>query len=193
MANPYVNKVVVDGVTKLNLEADTVEPSKLLSGETAHDASGAPITGTCTFDSDTSNDDLTAAEALVGKKFHARGTEFTGTMPNRGAIAEVIDDVDDVITVPAGYHDGSGTVQMDSTEKAKLIAGNIKDGVELFGVTGTYTGEGVTAQAKEATPTFNQQVITPDQGYDYLSQVTVGAIPVTYTDNAAGGQTLTIG
>lgn len=193
MANPYVNKVVVNGETKLNLEADTVEPSKLLAGETAHDATGAPITGTCAYDSDTSNDDLTAAEALVGKKFHARGTEYTGTMPNRGAIAEVIDDVDDVITVPQGYHDGSGTVQMDATEKAKLIAGNIKDGVELFGVTGTYTGEGVTAQAKTATPNFSQQVLTPDQGFDYLSQVTVEPIPVTYTDNAAGGQTLTIG
>ena len=193
MANQYVNKVVVDGVVKINLEADTVEPSKLLVGETAHDASGAPITGTCTYDSDTSLDDLTAAEALSGKKFHARGTEYTGSMPNRGAISEVIDDANDVITIPQGYHDGSGTVQMDATEKAKLIADNIKDGVELFGVTGTYTGEGVTAQAKTATPSFVQQAILPDTGYDYLSQVTVNPIPVTYTDNAAGGQTLTIG
>lgn len=193
MANQYVNKVVVDGVVKLNLEADTVDPSKLLEGETAHDASGAPIAGTCTFDSDTSQDDLTAAEALSGKKFHARGTEYTGTMPNRGAISEVIADVDDVITVPQGYHDGSGTVQMDSTERAKLIAGNIKEGVELFGVTGTYTGEGVTAQAKSVTPSFSEQVVLPDQDIDYLSQVTVAPIPVTYTDNAAGGQTLTIG
>lgn len=193
MANQYVNKVVVDGVVKLNLEADTVEASKLLAGETAHDASGAPITGTCTFDSDTSLDDLTAAEALVGKKFHARGTEYTGSMPNRGAIAEVIDDINDVITVPQGYHDGSGTVQMDATEKAKLIASNIKEGVILFGVVGEYTGEDVKAQAKSATPNFQQQTVLPDTGYDYLSQVTVEPIPVTYTDNAAGGQTLTIG
>lgn len=193
MANQYVNKVVVDGVVKLNLEADTVEASKLAQGYTAHDASGAPITGTNTFDSDTSEDTLTAAEALVGKTFHARGTEYTGSMPNRGAIAEVIDDINDVITVPQGYHDGSGTVQMDATEKAKVIPGNIKDGVEMFGVTGTYTGEGVTAQAKTATPTFAQQTILPDQDYDYLSQVTVEPIPITYTDNAAGGQTLTVG
>lgn len=193
MANPYVNKVVVDGVTKLNLEADTVEASKLLEGETAHDASGAPITGTCTFDSDTSEDTLTAAEALVGKTFHARGTEYTGSMPNRGAIAEVIDDKDDSIIIPQGYHDGSGTVQIDATEKAKIIAENIKDGVEMLGVLGTYTGEGVTAQTKSATPNFTTQTILPDSGYDYLSQVTVAPIPVTYTDNAAGGQTLTIG
>lgn len=193
MANPYVNKVVVDGVVKLNLEADTVEASKLLEGETAHDASGAPIEGTCTFDSDTSEDTLTAAEALTGKTFHARGTEYTGSMPNRGAIAEVIDDKDDSIVIPAGYHDGSGTVQLDATEKAKMIPGNIKEGVNLFGVVGDYTGEDVKAQAKSATPNFQQQTILPDQGYDYLSQVSVSPIPVTYTDNAAGGQTLTIG
>lgn len=38
-----------------------------------------------------------------------------------------------------------------------------------------------------------QQIITPDAEYDYLAQVTVAAIPITYTDNAAGGQTLAVG
>ena len=53
--------------------------------------------------------------------------------------------------------------------------------------------EDVNAQAKSATPTFSQQVITPDTGYNYLTQVTVAPIPVTETDNAQGGVTLTIG
>jgi hypothetical protein len=55
--------------------------------------------------------------------------------------------------------------------------------------------EDVKAQAKTATPTTSQQVITPDtaQGYNYLTQVTVAAIPYTETDNAAGGKTVTIG
>lgn len=43
------------------------------------------------------------------------------------------------------------------------------------------------------TPTFSQQVVSPDESYNCLSQVTVDAIPVSYVDNAAGGQTLTIG
>ena len=37
------------------------------------------------------------------------------------------------------------------------------------------------------------QTVLPDEGFDYLSQVSVAAIPVTYSDNAAGGQTCTIG
>ena len=194
MANQYVNKVVLsNGTTLIDLTADTVDAAHMLSGYTAHDASGAPVTGSCDFDSNTQNDTLTVSEALVGKTFHARGTAYTGTMPNNGAVAGVIDDVSTPYTIPAGYHDGSGTVSVDSTDAAKIIPGNIKDGVEILGVTGTYTGEGVTAQAKSATPTWSQQSILPDSGYDYLSEVTVAAIPITYTDNAAGGQTVTIG
>ena len=54
--------------------------------------------------------------------------------------------------------------------------------------------EGVKPQAKTVTPTFAQQEVTPDSPtYNYLSSVTVSAIPVTYTDNAQGGQTLKVG
>ena len=114
-------------------------------------------------------------------------------MPNRGAQTGSIDTVSGSVAIQQGYHDGSGSVAIDSTEQAKIIASNIKSGVEILGVTGTYTGEGVTAQSKTATPTNAQQVITPDSGYDYLSQVTVNAIAYIETDNAAGGKTVTIG
>lgn len=73
------------------------------------------------------------------------------------------------------------------------IENKIKSGIQILGVTGTYGGESVTAQAKAATPSFTQQVITPDPSYDYLSQVTIAAIPMTEIDNASGGLTLTIG
>lgn len=46
MANPYVNKVISNGVTKLDLTADTVTADKLVQGYTAHDASGQAIVGT---------------------------------------------------------------------------------------------------------------------------------------------------
>ena len=191
--NQYVNKLVWFGETKFDTSADTITADKLLEGYTAHDKSGAPITGTCTFDSDTSEDTAAVAEILVGKTAHARGAQLTGTMPNRGAVTGIINTKAGSYTIPQGYHDGSGAVSIDATEQSKLVANNIKAGIEILGVTGSYTGEGVSAQSKTATPSNVAQVIVPDANYDYLSQVTVNAIPYTETDNAAGGITVTIG
>lgn len=194
MANEYNSKVVLStGEVLIDLTSDTITAADLASGVTAHGADGAPITGVNTKDSDTSSDTAAVGEILSGKTAHARGTALTGTMPNNGAVSGKISTKAGVYTVPQGYHDGSGTVDITAAEQAKIIPENIKAGVELLGVTGTYGGEEVSAQAKSATPTFAQQQITPDQGYDYLSQVTISAIPVTYTDNAAGGKTVTIG
>ena len=54
-------------------------------------------------------------------------------------------------------------------------------------------GASPSVQTKTVTPYTTSQVITPDSGYDYLSQVTVAAIAYTETANAAGGVTATIG
>lgn len=187
------SKVVYYGETLIDLTPDTVEPSDVAYGKTFHDRAGEVQTGTSTKDADTSDATAAASEILAPKTAYVAGAKVTGTMPNNGAIAETIDGKDDVITVPQGYHDGSGTVQLDATEKAKLIGGNIKSGVQLLGVTGTYEGEGGTLQAKTATPAKTSQTILPDAGYDGLSQVTVNAVPYTETLNAAGGYTVTIG
>lgn len=194
MANEYVNKVVLSsGETLIDLSGDTADAAHVLKGSTFHDKSGAPKTGTCEFDSDTSDDTVAAAEILVGKTAHARGVKITGTMPNNGAVSGSIATKDEQYTIPQGFHDGSGKVGIASAEKAKLIPGNIKSGVEVLGVTGSYGGESINAQTKSVTPSFTQQVVQPDDGYDYLSAVTVAAIPVAYADNAAGGRTVTIG
>lgn len=191
MAN-YINKLVVGNETKFDLTADTVAADKLLKNITAHDKSGAPITGTCTYDADTQDATVAVAEILEGKTAYARGTKLTGTMPNKGAVSGTIA-TKDAYTIPMGFHDGSGTVSIDATESAKIVAGNIKSGVTILGVEGTFAGETVTAQTKSVTPTMSVQTVLPDEGYDYLSQVSVAAIPVNYSDNSAGGQTCTIG
>lgn len=194
MANEYVNKVVLSsGETLIDLSGDTADAAHVLKGSTFHDKSGAPKTGTCSYDSDTSDDTVAAAEMLVGKTAHARGVKITGTMPNNGAVSGSIATKDEQYTVPQGFHDGSGKVGIASAEKAKLIPGNIKSGVVVLGVTGSYGGESINAQTKSVTPSFTQQVVQPDDGYDYLSTVTVAAIPVAYSDNSAGGRTVTIG
>lgn len=194
MANQYVNKVVVGAKVKLDLSQDTISPDKLAKNITAHDKSGAPIVGTSTLDVDSADATAAVAEILKGKTAYARGTKLTGTMPDNGAVDGKITTVAEKYTVPTGFHDGSGTVQIDATEQAKIIAKNIREGITILGVTGSMSGnEGMKPQAKTVTPTFSQQVVSPDASYNCLSQVTVGAIPVAYVDNAAGGQTLTIG
>lgn len=191
MAENY-NKVVYGSKVLIDLTADTVTPDALAKDITAHDKTGAVIKGTSTKDSDTSDATAAVAEILEGQTAYARGTKLTGTMPNKGGINETITTKDEIITVPMGFHDGSGIVGIDPTEKEKLISGNIKEGVILFGVEGGYSGEGVNLQSKTVTPSTTQQTIQADEGYDALSNVVVNAIPYTETENSAGGTTVTI-
>lgn len=188
-----INKVIVGSTVKLDLTADTVDAAHLLSGITAHDKSGEAITGTCDYDVDSTDATVAAAEMLTGKTAYARGSKITGTMPNKGAVTGSISTKAGEYSIPMGFHDGGGKVSIASAEQAKILAGNIKSGVEILGVTGSYSGEAISAQSKTVTPGMTQQTVQPDTGYDYLSAVTVKAIPVTETANSAGGTTLTIG
>lgn len=196
MAAQYINKVIVNGQTKMDLTSDTVDPAHLLSGYTAHDKSGAPIEGTCAFDANTQDANATAPEILSGKTAYAKGSKLTGSMPNKGSVSGNITSVNTPYTIPMGYHDGAGTVGIDSTEKAKIIPENIREGITILGVEGEMSGtEDAKAQSKTVTPTFEEQVVSPDtgSGYNYLAQVTVKAIPVKETEGDNGGLTLTIG
>lgn len=186
------NKVIFGNEVIIDLTSDTVDAAHLLSGTIAHDKSGEVITGTCTYDSDTTDATATAAEILNTKTAYVAGNKITGEMPNRGAVTGTISTKDGVYTIQNGYHDGSGTVSINSTEQQKIIASNIKQGVQILGVTGTYGGEVTPTQTKSATPYTTSQVILPDAGYT-LSQVNIAAISYTETPNAAGGLTVTIG
>ena len=89
---------------------------------------------------------------------------------NQGAVNITVQE-GDTYTIPAGYHNGNGTVS---------------------GVAG---GGNYTLQAKTATPTKKQQSIAPDSGFYGLSGVTIAAIPEAYQDvssvTAAAGDVLT--
>lgn len=194
MADKKVNKVVYGGTVLIDLTGDTVTADKVLTGYTAHDKSGATITGTCNYDVNSEDATVAVAEILTGKTAYARGSKITGTMPNNGAVTKTISTKAQEVSIAQGYHDGSGKVSISSTEQAKIIPTNIRDGVTILGVTGTMSGtEGARAQAKTVTPTTKVQNVLPDDGYNYLSQVTVNAIPYVESDNSAGGTTVTIG
>ena len=175
------NKVVYGSQVLIDLTGDTATADKILQGYTAHDKSGESVTGTCPFDVDSSDATAAVSELLEGKTAYARGSKITGTMPNKGAVQG------EIAAKAESY------AKIKQTEQEKLIPGNIKSGIEILGVTGSYGGESVTAQAKTATPSTAEQTILPDENYDYLSSVTILAIPYTETPNAAGGTTVTIG
>ena len=193
MATKQVNKVVYGNRTLIDLTSDTVTKDKILSGFTAHDKSGAIITGNCDFDVNSTDATVAVAEILDGKTAYARGAKLVGTMPNKGAVNGTITTKAEQFTIPTGFHDGSGKVGIDETEQAKIIEANIKEGVTILGVTGTLApASGVKAQSKTVTPGTSELSVLPDQGYDYLATVTVSAIPTSESDNSAGGITFTI-
>lgn len=196
MPNTYVSKVIYGNQTLIDLTSDTVVADKLLDGYTAHGADGAPIEGTCTFDANTQDATAVAAEILATKTAYKAGARITGTMPNIGKQNGTISSKTQAVSISQGYHDGSGTVSISSTEQNKLIGDNIREGVTILGVTGTMSGsEDVKATSLSATPYTTAKTYLPtDLGdYNYFSQVSVGAIAYNETDNAAGGKTATIG
>lgn len=188
-----ISKVVYGGRTLIDLTADDITADKLLKNIKAHGKDGEPIVGTCTYDADTQDATAVAAEILVGKTAYNKGNKVTGTMKNNGAVSGKIATKDGAYTVPQGYHDGSGKVEIDADEKAKLIPANIREGVKVLGVVGSMSGsEAEKRQSKEVTPTKDGFSVLPDSGYTCLTEVVVAPIPYVESNNSAGGITVTI-
>lgn len=189
-----ISKVIYGGQTLIDMTADTVKEDKLLAGYTAHGADGEKITGTCDYDANTQDANAADSEILFGKTAYVKGEMKTGTMPNNGGVAGKITVKDGKYIVPQGCHDGSGTVEIDPTEQAKLVPDNIREGITILGVEGAMSGsEDVKAQTKTVTPSAEEQTILPDEGFNSLASVVVAAIPYVESENSAGGITVTIG
>ena len=194
--NTYVNKVVYGGETLINLENDTITRADVLNGKTFHLPDGSTTTGTSTYDADTSDANASADDILSGKTAYKNGTKLTGSMTNQGEKHLTITARDTAVTIPQGYHDGSGDIGLGSTDKAALVSTNIREGVTILGIEGEMSGsEDVAATSATITPYTTSQTIVPSDlgAYNAITSVTVSAIAYTETDNLAGGKTVTIG
>lgn len=144
--------------------------------------------------------DATAADVLTGKTFsNAQATGISGSMPNIGTETSTIDDKDDVVSISEGYHNGNGSVSIDSTEKSKLVPGNIKEGVEILGVLGTHSGGGgstvniqPTLQSGTKIADFeidgqSGELYAPTDTNTYPTEMTFtsdGKVEITMSDNS---------
>lgn len=152
----------VAGGGNYNLQSKQVTPTKAQQNVTPdagyYGLSDVTVAAIPQAYQDVSTVTATAKDVLANKVIvTADGTVTTGTMPNNGAVAQKLDGETTSYTVPAGYHDGKGTVS-------------------------------VTVETKSATPTKEEQTITPTEG-SLLSSVTVGAIPAEYVDTTDGTAT----
>lgn len=194
MANEFNNKVVLKtGEVLIDLTQDDVKAEHVQQGIFFHDKMGKRQSGTNTKTVDASGATAEAAEVLVGKTF-GKGSEIqTGTMvDNSGKNIEITTVAGQQI--PQGYSDGSGVAKISDTEAAKLVAGNIKEGVTILGITGSFGADDISSKALEVTPSFEVQTINPaDQGVTFFSTVEVKPITVDRKDNEFGGITVTIG
>ena len=147
---------------------------------------------------DLTGDSITA-EHVLGDTFHGKdGESYSGTMTNRGNVTGTIASKDDSYTIQKGYHGGSGTVQLSQAQKNLLVSGNIKQGVTLLGVLGSYAGETPSYETKTKTytpsATTQSETLTAGSGYDAIGSVAITVNPIPYTESAnTYGTTVTIG
>lgn len=192
----YVSKVVYGNETLIDITSTTAVASAVLSGYRFYTAAGAPASGVCTWNVDARDGNATAAEILSGRTAYVGNAKVTGQMVNNAGWTGTVTARDSAVAIPVGYHDGSGSIGLGTTDKAALISANIREGVTILGIIGTMSGsEDVKASSVVTTPYTTSKVYLPtDFGdYNYFSQFTVDAIAYSTTMNPQGGITATIG
>lgn len=120
----------------------------------------------------------TAGDVLSGKTFsNESGTDKTGTMPDNGAVSAALDTGTTSYTIPAGYHNGSGSVSISTQTKSVGPSTSAQTVTPDSGkVLSSVSVSAMALQAKSASPSTGAQTIYADSGYHGLSSVSIAAI-----------------
>lgn len=147
----YVKGQKITGTsTKVNTSDANAVAGDIATGKTAY-VNGVKLTGThtCPPGLDTSDANATATDILTGKTAYVNGSKVTGTIPSVEAATITPGTLDQ--TISAGqYVAGAQTIKGEPN----LLAENIKNGVSIFGVSGTYQSSGI--DTSDATATADQ-------------------------------------
>lgn len=146
---------------------------------------------------DLTHDNITQEDVLENISFHSPdGLIVQGTMPNNSNLNGTIQNLNQPYTIPLGYHNGMGKVTIDANEQEKLIASNIREGIQVLGIEGTMSDiEGMKNTTLSVIPQIEEQNFIPSDLGDFnsIEQVTIAPIPIIENDNNYGGKTVTIG
>ena len=208
MSNTVYNKVTLNGTTLIDISSDTVDAAHLLSGYTAHDNSGAAITGTYTPSSAPSLQAKTNISPTTSSQTIEPDSGYDGlssvqinAMPSGSAETPAT-----TISVTPGISVSSAGLITATASGSQSITPTVSAGYIDAGTAGTITVSGSntsqlsTQAAATITPMESAQTAVAAGKYT-TGAVTVGAISSTYvgsgitqrssTDLTESGATIT--
>lgn len=136
------------GTVKISdTEKAKIIPANIKKGVTILGQTGTCEAGTTTSGTDTTDATASASDIRSGKTAYVNGRKLTGTIPNQAAQTITPGTTDKTIS-SGKYLSGTQTIKGDS----KLVASNIKSGISILGVTGTYTGSSSGSSSGSGLP-----------------------------------------
>ena len=143
-AKKYVKKATITNNTSGGDSSDIIDRGKQIKIGAGYNPSDLYYTAE---DAPTLSGNAATDDVLHGKTFYSNSyTKHTGTMANNGSTGGTISTKAGTISIPAGYTTG-GSVSINTTEQNKIVASNIKSGVTILGVAGTYTNDATATAA----------------------------------------------